>query len=280
MEWNVIIIMTIQKLLTLLEREIRIRNYSLSTLAIYKHGLRSYLLFKKTDYDCIDVENIRTFLLLERERGLSANTVNLELNAIKFFYNNVLHCKAPIGIRFAKRPRRTPVVLTKPQIYAIISQTPNQKHKTLMALAFGAGLRVGEVVALRVRDMDFVSNLINVRNAKGNKDRVTILPVKLRKALLSFIAGKGPSDYLFYSDRGGRLHKRSAQKAFSKAKVRAGIVNGATFHSLRHSFATHLLENGVDIRYIQSLLGHQSIRTTQIYTKVTKMAVSGIESPL
>lgn len=272
--------MTIQHLLTLLEREIRLRNYSLSTLRIYKHGLRDYLNFKGGNYDCIDVENIRSFLLSERKRGLSANTVNLLLNAIKFFYKQVLHCKTPIKIRFAKRPRSTPITLTKNQIFAIISQIPNHKYKLIIALAYGAGLRVGEVVSIRVRDVDFVNNVLHIRKAKGNKDRVTLLPLKLKKKLFSFVAGKAPSDYLFYSERGGKLNRRSAQKVFSRGLMRAGITNGATFHSLRHSFATHMLEKGVSIRYIQSFLGHQSIRTTQIYTQVTQTAISSIESPL
>lgn len=272
--------MTIQDYLKLLEKEIQLRNYSPSTMQIYKHGLRDYLRFKGKDFDHPDTDNIRSFLLHERDRGLSANTVNLLLNAIKFFYKHVLYSHKPIRIRFAKRPRKTPVILTKTQIYAIISQIPNQKHKMLVALAYGAGLRVGEVVGLRVRDLDFVNNLIHVRKAKGNKDRLTVLPQKLRSKLFSYVAGKEPSDYLFYSERGGKLHRRSAQKAFSQGIKRAGIMNGATFHSLRHSFATHLLESGLDIRYIQNLLGHQSIQTTQIYTQVTQIRLSKIESPL
>lgn len=272
--------MTIQDLLRLMEKEIRLRNYSISTLKAYTLGIRTYLQFKRSNFYTVNVENIRTFLLAERKRGLAANSVNLELNAIKFFYRNVLHCQVPIKIKFAKRPRKVPIILTKSQILAIISQTWDIRNKTIFALAYGSGLRVSEVVNIRVRDVDFANNHLYISNAKGKKDRITILPGKLRKILLSFIVGKNSSDFVFHNIRGGKLHKRSVQQVFSRAKKKAGIINGATFHSLRHSFATHLLENGVDIRYIQSLLGHKSLLTTQIYTKVTKSAIASIESPL
>lgn len=150
----------------------------------------------------------------------------------------------------------------------------------MLALAYGAGLRVSEVINLHVRDLNITELSLVVRSGKGNKDRISILPEKLGNDLQNLMAGKSPDDYLFESERGGKLTTRTAQTVFVRSLKLAGIRKKATFHSLRHSFATHLLENGVDVRYIQQLLGHASITTTQLYTKVTNPALRKIRSPL
>ena len=150
----------------------------------------------------------------------------------------------------------------------------------MISLAYGAGLRVSEVVKIRVKDLNFLEKIIYVRQAKGNKDRITVLPEKLLPDLKDFAFKKNKDDFLFESERGGLLTTRTAQKIFSSALLKAGISADATFHSLRHSFATHLLENGTDIRYIQALLGHRSIRTTQRYTQVSASGIRNIKSPL
>ncbi len=150
----------------------------------------------------------------------------------------------------------------------------------MITLAYGAGLRVSEVVSLRVRDLDFESLRLWVRGGKGGKDRATVFPERIRDELRSLVAGRGGETFVFMSERAGRLTSRTAQKIFERAMVRVGLKKAATFHSLRHSFATHLLENGVDIRYIQELLGHANIRTTQRYTQVTSVGLGFIRSPL
>jgi integrase/recombinase XerD len=274
------IFMSIEEVLRLLEREIVLRSYSRATKRIYLHGLKQYLLFKGKDFDVVDVVNIKDFLMGRHERGLSSSTVNLLLNAIKFFYGQVLKCDLKIDIKFAKRQRRLPVVLSHTEILMVISQLKNVKHKTVIALAYGAGLRVSEVCNLRVRDLNFAEKLIYVRAGKGNKDRVTVMPEKIMHNLLGFIAAKQPSDYLFISERGGKLHTRTLQKVFQRALAKSGIIKEATFHSLRHSYATHLLENGTDIRYVQALLGHHNVGTTQRYTHVTSVGLQRIKSPL
>ena len=136
-------------------------------------------------------------------------------------------------------------------------------------MAYGAGLRISEVVNLKIKDVNLEELTIHLKNAKGKKDRITIFPGKIKIDLQNLIAGKNPNDYLFESERGYKLTERTAQKVFENALRQSGIKKEATFHSLRHSFATHLLENGVDVRYVQELLGHQNIRTTRIYTQVT-----------
>jgi len=141
-------------------------------------------------------------------------------------------------------------------------------------------LRVSEVVQLRIRDVNLSELIIYLRSAKGNKDRVSIISSSLLSGLRKMMLDKSIDDYLFISERGGRLTERTAQKVFACALQRSEIQKVATFHSLRHSFATHLLEDGVDIRYIQELLGHSSVLTTQRYTHVTNPGINNIQSPL
>lgn len=147
-------------------------------------------------------------------------------------------------------------------------------------MAYGAGLRISEAISLKVKDVNLEELTIHLKNAKGKKDKITIFPEKIRSNLQGLMAEKNLDDYLFESERGGKLTERTAQKVFENALRGIGIKKEATFHSLRHSFATHLLENGVDVRYVQELLGHQNIRTTQIYTQVTNPKLKNIKSPL
>ena len=146
-------------------------------------------------------------------------------------------------------------------------------------MVYGAGLRVSEVIDLRVKDIDFEELTLHIKQAKGKKDRITVFPEKLKASIQNSITGKDRDDFVFSSERGGKLTTRTAQKVFGNSLGKAGIKKEATFHSLRHSFATHLLENGVDIRYVQELLGHQNIRTTQRYTQVTNPKLKNIKSP-
>ena len=161
-----------------------------------------------------------------------------------------------------------------------LESTQNTKHKLLLSLSYGAGLRVSEVIVLKVKDIDFDEMTIHIKNAKGQKDRISVLPEKLIDNLKVLLSEKTSNDFVFASERGGKLTTRTAQKVFERSLKKAEIKKDATFHSLRHSFATHLLENGVDVRYVQELLGHQNIRTTQIYTHVTNPKIKNIRSPL
>ena len=213
-------------------------------------------------------------------KNLSSQTINLSLNAVKFLYRDALKSKEKIDIRCAKRPKKLPVVLSRKEIGKIITAVKNPKHQLILGLAYGAGLRVSEVVNLKIKDIDIEELTIHLKNAKGKKDRITIFPKKLKADIRNLIAGKNKNDFIFVSERGGKLTTRTAQKVFQNSLKKSGIKKDATFHSLRHSFATHLLENGVDVRYIQELLGHQNIRTTQIYTQVTNPSIKNIKSPL
>jgi len=183
-------------------------------------------------------------------------------------------------LKFAKTKKKLPIVLSRAEIENIINSISNQKHKLIIALSYGAGLRVSEAINLKVKDINMEELTIHLKGAKGGKDRITIFPEKSREELRKLMSLKKGDDYIFESEYGGKLTERTAQKVFENALKKTGIKKSATFHSLRHSFATHLLENGVDVRYVQELLGHQNIRTTQLYTKVTNPMIKNIKSPL
>jgi integrase/recombinase XerD len=273
-----------QKCLTQMKDELRLRNYSPKTIKSYSLCLGKYIDFLLQNSDAITKltveEKIKKFLLKNQERGDAGQTINLYLNAIKFFYREILKINEKISLKFAKTSKKLPEVLSRNEIDKLLNNVWNKKHKLILATGYGAGLRVSEVVNLKVKDLDFSELTIHLREAKGKKDRITVFPEKLKDDLQNLIMEKKSDSYIFESERGGKLTERSAQKIFQTALQRARIKKPATFHSLRHSFATHLLENGVDVRYVQELLGHANIRTTQIYTKVTNPSLKNIKSPL
>lgn len=262
------------------ERELRIRGYSSATIKSYLHGVREYFAYKGSDVVTPDQENIRSFLAYLERKNLASETRNLFLNAIKFYYRHVVRSANTLAIRMARKNNRLPVVLSKSEVASIFASTQNHKHRLLLSLAYGAGLRVSEVVNLRVGDLALNELTIHIKQAKGRKDRITVFPKSLTDAIRNLIAGKGTQDFVFQSEQGGNLTTRTAQKIFDHCLQKSGVKKEATFHSLRHSFATHLLENGVDVRYVQELLGHQNIRTTQLYTHITNPGLKKIRSPL
>ncbi|MDP2684840.1 MAG: tyrosine-type recombinase/integrase [bacterium] len=269
-----------QVLLSLTERELKIRNYSPKTVKTYIHYISEYLDYKKVDLDNFDPDHVKNYILMKTTKKYSPQTINLCINSIRYLYGNVLGKPNKLDIHFAKRSKKLPVVLSRNEVKAILDSCTNIKHKLLLAIAYGAGLRVSEVIALRVGDVQFDNTTLHIKGAKGQKDRITVFPEMIKDGLREIIKEKDAKALVFESERGGALSLRTAQKIFENALKKTGIKKNASFHSLRHSFATHLLENGTDIRYIQELLGHNNIRTTQIYTKVTTPGLRGIKSPL
>jgi len=269
-----------QQWLNQVKTELKIRNYSPKTVSAYLSCLENYFVYKKVNLDKIDQDDIRQYLLYKQDKGYSPQTVNLYLNAIKFFYHYIIRSPENFNIKFTKRNKLLPVVLSRQEIQDLLKTIKNNKHSLLLSLSYGAGLRVSEAINLKVNDLDLDELTIHIKEAKGKKDRLTLIPEKLVESLRNLIADKASHDYLFISERGGKLTERTAQMVFEKALKNSSIKKDATFHSLRHSFATHLLENGVDVRYVQELLGHQNIRTTQIYTHVTNPGIKNIKSPL
>lgn len=269
-----------QSLLDKTENLLKIRNYSRKTIKIYLFYIKEYLAFAKDKNIKDKNEAVELYLLNKQEKGQSSQTINLALNSIKFFYREILKSKDGVAFKCAKKSNKLPVVLSRNEIEKIISQIINFKHNLMVSLGYAAGLRVSEVVGLRVGDIDLEGLTIHIKEAKGKKDRITIFPKKLKNDIKNLFAGKKANNLIFESNRGGKLTTTSLQKIFYRALEKSGIQKDASFHSLRHSFATHLLENGVDVRYVQELLGHANIRTTQIYTKVTNPMLKNIKSPL
>lgn len=247
----------------------RVAGYSLRTIEAYTRAVSE-----------IGEQDLFTFLDRLVRQGKSSYTLNQYHAAYKLYKTKVLHEKWNNPFPYAKRHKKLPVVLSREEIARIIAATKNAKHRLMISLAYGAGLRVSEVVGLKVGHINIDELSLVVHDGKGGKDRLSILPEQLVNDLKNTVAGKSGDVYLFESERGGKLTTRTAQAVFATSLSRAGIRKSATFHSLRHSFATHLLENGVDVRYIQQLLGHASIATTQLYTKVTNPQLKNIRSPL
>jgi len=262
--------------------EVRARKYSLKTQKAYVYFNR--LLCRTLQKKPVEItpEDVTHFLaIMEKERDYSAASLNLAINAIKFFFRYVY--KRTI-IREPKRPqqdRRLPVVLSAKEIIKILNSEINPKHRLLLMLVYSSGLRVSEVVSLKKEHIDLERQAIYIKLGKGRKDRYTILSEKAAQYIKDYYKYFEIKDWIFPGQPASKhLNVRSAQKIFDKAIRRSGIQKKMTIHSLRHTFATHLLENGTDIRYIQSLLGHSSIRTTERYTHVARHNVLRIKSPL
>ncbi|OQX50853.1 hypothetical protein B5M47_02840 [candidate division CPR3 bacterium 4484_211] len=263
-----------------LQEYLRLKNYSPKTTRAYCSCTKLIYRYFKKPLNKITEQEFKNFLNNLLEKGYSPHTINQYHASLKLIFTKIYKIPFNFNIPYAKRGKKLPIVLSRNEIHRILNSIKNEKHKLLIALAYGAGLRVSEIVALKIKDINLDELSIHLKQAKGKKDRITIFSEKLKPGLQKLIAGKDKNDYLFTSERGGRLSPRTAQKVFENSLKKAKIKKGATFHSLRHSFATHLLENGVDIRYVQELLGHQNIRTTQRYTQVTNPKLKNIKSPL
>ncbi len=272
--------MKLQELLEKIKNELKLRNYSRKTIGCYVACLTDYFRYIKNIKKDPNVNLIKKYLLEKQEREQSSQTINVYLQAIKYFYREIFKSQIPIDIKFAKTASKLPIVLSRREIEQIINRIENSKHKLMISLAYASGLRVSEAINLKIKDINIEELTIHLKGAKGNKDRITIFPKKLVQDIAQLSNKKISNDYLFESERQGKLTTRTAQKVFENALRKSGINKDASFHSLRHSFATHLLENGVDVRFVQELLGHANIRTTQIYTKVTNPSLKKIKSPL
>jgi len=266
-------------LIKIIKREMEILNYSQKTIDAYIRNIAEFYNFVKKPLRNIDEDKIKNFLSYKKKKGLSSQSISLAANAINFLYARIYKKANYVKLRHPKKSKRLPVVLLKSEIEKIIEQTKNRKHKLIISLAYSAGLRVSEVVNLRVQDIDVNALTLTVRQGKGRKDRLTVISNRIIADLSEMIKFKKSQDFVFESERGGKLTVTTLQKVFTKCLKKSGIKKPATFHSLRHSFATHLLENGTDVRYVQELLGHQNIRTTQIYTQVTNPSIRKIVSP-
>lgn len=263
-----------------LRQEMKLMGFSQKTIKSYLYYITEVLKFANKGPKNITGDDVRNYLEILADNKKSSSTLNTAYSALKFYFERILRRRFFINIPRAKKDKKLPEVLNKDEIKKIFSAVGNVKHKLLLGLIYSSGLRVSEAVNAKAGDLDFSNKTMIVRQGKGAKDRMTILSEKIAGVLERYARNKKMDDYVFESERGGKLTERTAQKVFSEALKKSGIQKNASCHSLRHSFATHLLEAGTDIRYIQELLGHAKLETTQVYTKVTNSAIKNIKSPL
>ena len=265
-----------------LARELVIRGFSQRTIKAYLGINRRFLVFIGKSAKEVTTQDIKNHLLYLKLKGLSNTSLNLTISALKFYFEQVLKRKLFFCIKRPKKEKYLPTVLSKNEIISLIEATQNLKHKLLLSIMYGSGLRVSEAVSLKIDHLDIAGSKILVKLGKGAKDRLTLLSQNSINFLRQYLPILPLNqNYLFSGARGqGHLTQRSAEKIFKQALFKAGIKKQASCHSFRHSFATHLLQNGTDIRLIQKLLGHQNIKTTQIYVQVADSMLFKITSPL
>jgi site-specific recombinase XerD len=259
------------------------QNYSANTVRNY---VSSFNLFLRVNHyqspDTLTEMQIIKHLAGMTEKGLSPSSLNMVINALLYYFRTVLKLNAfEIRIPRPRKEHHLPTVLTMEECFSIFNHVDNPKHKLLLLIGYGAGLRRSEIVSLKWEDILFAEHKIHVKQTKGNKDRIVMLPYSVVAYLTDYRALYPSDDWVFAGQyKGEALSARTVQQVMKNAVTKAGLEKRATVHTLRHSFATHLLESGTDVRYIQQLLGHRSIKTTMIYTHITPTAARKIVSPL
>ncbi len=262
-----------------------LKNYSISTIKTYHYMfLRFINTFKKQSLQQInnftEVEINHYHKIYVQSGKVAAQTLNQSVNAIKFYYQDVLNRDIEYEkVIRAKKEKLLPNVFSKPEIEKILRNVKNLKHKSILLVIYSGGLRISEVLNLKVADILSDRKLIFIKGAKGKKDRFTILANQTLQLLRKYYRAYKPKEWLFEGQYGGPYSSASIRNILKKAKQKAGIKKIGSVHNLRHSYATHLLENGTDLRYIQVLLGHSSSKTTEIYTHVSKTNLADIKSP-
>ncbi len=265
-----------------LKRELIIRKYSKKTFNSYVYYNLQLLRRSIKTSDLITNNDIKNYLhYLIDENNFSTSTINTVLSALKFYYEKLLRKNFFFDIQRPKKDKKLPSVLNKDEIMSIFKVLSNLKHRAILMTIYSSGLRVSEVVKLRSKDIDRKRKTIFIKGAKGRKDRYSLLADTALVILTKYFYAYEPKIWLFPGQNPeNHISIRTVQEIFYQAKVKANITKDVTVHSLRHSFATHLLESGVDIRYIQELLGHKSTKTTEIYTHVSVKNYKEITNPL
>ena len=259
---------------------LNLKSYSKNTIRTYTAEFAQLLyLIKNKDVNTLGVEQLKSYLLYCLQiLKLSENQVHSRINAIKFYYEQVLkQPKIVMEIPRPKKPSLLPKVIHLQDIAKMIKLTLNLKHKTLLMLVYGMGLRVSEIINLKITDIDSKSMQVHIQGAKEKKDRYTNLPETVLPFLRSYYKEYKPQKYLFEGQLSEKYSIRSAQQVFKQSLTRAKINKDVGIHGLRHSYATHLLEQGTDISYIQKLLGHNDIKTTLIYAQVGKKDMKAVQ---
>lgn len=257
-----------------LRKELEIRNFSRQTVKAYINSVDRFMNFSKNKG--LNEDSIKSYIQINL-KNKNPSSVRRDLFAIKFFFDSVL--KQKINLPNPKKNKPLPEILTIQEIKKLIEVTNNPKHRLIIKMLYGTGLRVSEIVSLKKEDLNFEENLIKINLAKGKKDRFVKIPTSIENELKSY-CNLNNLNILFPSNRGGKLTKNTIQKIVQNSAKKSGIKKRVYPHLLRHSFATHLFEQGTDLRLIQKLLGHSDIKTTQIYTQISQASIKKVKSPL
>ena len=264
-----------------MEREMALRGFAARTQRAYVGWMRRLVQHGGVPPDQIPETKVREFLGLLGQRGLSPSTVNQAISGVRFFYQQVVPRKWHFDLDYQRAPQRLPVTLSREEVSRLLDAATRLRDRAAMEIGYGAGLRLSEVLHLRLTDIDSHQMVIRIQQGKGRKDRNVMLSRVLLETLRHYWKERKPRHWLFPGQRGDQpVHETVIQRAFAEAKTRARIEKDVTFHSLRHSFATHLMESGVAPRTIQALLGHRSLSTTERYTHVAGDYLRTTASPL
>jgi len=265
-----------------LRQQLKARGYSERTVKAYLGHVQRFMQFVQEGRVPWDEQTLMRYNLHLQERSFSHAYINQAISAIAFYLRHVC-VSAPLSVDYArpKREQKLPNVLSMREVISVLDAVTNPKHRALLYLTYASGLRVGEVVRLKPQDLDADRQTVKVRQGKGRKDRYTLLSSAAHREVSRYLTAERPQFWLFPGqDARKPLTERAAQKVFEQALRKSGVKKEVSIHSLRHSFATHLLEAGTDIRYIQELLGHRNMKTTERYTHVSVRDIRHIQSPL
>ncbi|MFY0684624.1 MAG: tyrosine-type recombinase/integrase [Balneola sp.] len=271
------------ELISKYESKLILKNYSNRTVKVYVSGLAIFISYlRKNEVRDITPETLENFYRYAREEMKYGYSMMKQLLAsIKFLYHEVLNEEIDFDFNIKmKKPSTIPEVLSVEEVQRLLNSFTNLKHKAIFTLCYSAGLRLGEILNIKISDIDSDRMQIRINQAKGKKDRYSLLSPKVLELLRKYVSEYKPKEYLFEGQNGGKYSSASVQQLMRKHRKKANIKKKATPHTLRHSFATHLLDNGTDIRFIQELLGHQHISTTQIYTHVSSKNLKDVKSPI
>jgi len=258
------------------------RGLSPKTIKTYRYGVERFLSTCKKDVNKITKKDIREFIDHLIEKKKAGNTLNVYLNSIKFLMENILGKRLFYNIKYSKVPKRLPTVLTKEEVKRLVECIANKKHRLMIKMMYSAGLRVNELVNLKVKDFEFEKNYGWVREGKGKKDRLFIIAEKISKELKDWIKENELEydSHLFKGNKNRKISTETANIIIKNAAKKAGIKKNVHAHTMRHSFATHLIENGYSVNDVQSLLGHSKPETTMIYVHIASPSMINIKSPL
>lgn len=265
-----------EEILNKLKLELKIRGFSPLTVRNYSFFVEKFLGKNNKNSTELNEDDAKAYLS-EMFDTKSKNTIMLAAASLKFFYKEILK-KEFSQVKMPKKDRRLPEVLIKDEVKKLIDSTDNNKSRLIVSMLYSSGLRVSELVNLKVEDLNLQDGTGWVRKGKGGKDRLIIISSNLANELKAYLENKKDNIYIFSKEKA--LTTRNIQKIIKRTKERAGINKKVTPHTLRHSFATHLLEQGIDIRTIQAMLGHASLNTTQVYTHISSEQIKKVKNPL